>query len=246
MVLWTSSAECRPTLRKKSQPSEETKSAIGLFEEATSLYEQGRFREAIDVLLRVQALNPDPILHYNLARAYEGVGELDKAIVSYRAYLAEAQQATDRPAVAERIRTIERQMEEAKNLKHKRGQAEQRARQEAEKLVEARKRQAKPSAVPWIVAGVGGAGLLAGAGFGLLARSQHAEATDEPVHQTALDKQAGAERSATVANVAVAAGGIVGAVGVVWGVLDLRRANALHTQYHLSLSGDGLRLGGSF
>ncbi len=220
--------------------------AVQLYERATALYEDGKFQQAVDTLKKAQKIQSEPVFHYNLARAYEGLGDLTNAIQSYEAYLREEPYPTDRPAIEKRIRTLKKQIEERKRLKKQREQAQREATEERKRLLEARRRQATPSVVPWIVAGVGGAALVASGTLSLVARGRHSEAEQEEVHKTALERQADAERYATAANVTLVSGSIVTAVGVVWGIMDLRRAHATRKRYDLSVSPNMVYVTGSF
>src|SRR5262245_469757 len=54
-----------------------------LFDEGDKLYKQGQFAEAADRFSRAYEIDPEPTLLYNLARAYENMGELEKASQTY-------------------------------------------------------------------------------------------------------------------------------------------------------------------
>src|SRR5688500_2402216 len=68
---------------------ESTEAARRMFDRASELYRAGRFSEAVALLLELQRIRPEPVLHYNLARAYEGLGRWQEATASYEAYLRE-------------------------------------------------------------------------------------------------------------------------------------------------------------
>ena len=55
-----------------------------LFAEGASLYKAGKYRPAIDKFEEAYALFPEPHLIYNIARAYEALGDVDQAIMKYR------------------------------------------------------------------------------------------------------------------------------------------------------------------
>jgi tetratricopeptide (TPR) repeat protein len=180
--------------------------ALDLFDKSETAYQNGRFAEAAMYLRGAYALKPDPVLLYNLARAYEGMGDLDRAVKAYQDFLAAEPSAKDRASIEMRVATLNKQI----------------ADREA-----ARKRAAlppprKPNAVPWIVAGAGALGLGTGAVLGVLSAKAHRDARDESGQTAAESDQADAKRLATAANVALIAGGAVIAIGVVWGLLDLR------------------------
>ncbi len=190
--------------------------AMQLFHNSADAYKAGHFDDAIALLKQAYALKQEPILLYNLARAYEGVGDLENAVTNYRGYLAASPNADDRGAVEQRIATLDRQIAERDALRKK----PEPARPKEE--------HRSPSAIPWIIAGVGGAGLIAGGAFGGLSLSSHSAATSDS-QVTAQDDQSRAHTFATVANVCFIAGAVIVVVGVTWGVLDVRAANRTMT-----------------
>lgn len=193
--------------------------AVQLFEESSKAYEAGRFAEAIDLLKKAWALKKEPVLLYNLGRAYEGVGNLEEAAKAYSDFLEASPNVPDRGAVTQRISSLRRQIEEKKALERQRVEAEREKR-----AAEARAEQSRhrPSIVPWIVAGVGVLGIGAGAYSGALSNDRHDEAMNEPSYLFAKERQESAETAATVANVLFIVGGALVVAGVVWGVLDRR------------------------
>jgi tetratricopeptide (TPR) repeat protein len=191
--------------------------ATELFNRSDDAYRNGRFKEAVDLLKEAYRLAPDPVLLYNLARAYEGLGDMPNAVESYSGYLRAAPTASDRASVERRIAALRAAIEEKARLRRERAAAELRERQ----AVEQASRQSSPSAVPWILAGVGGAGVAAGTVFGLIARSRNHDAAGAPQVEVSRDNS-DARTFATIANVSFAIGGALLVAGVVWGLLDLR------------------------
>lgn len=191
-----------------------------LFAESAELYREGKFAEAAQRLEEAHAISPEPVLLYNLARAYEGMGETDRALSAYRRYL-EADPATrDRRSIETRIATLERQLEERRALEEK-----TRAAAEARDGGKPAAQPARaPSPVPWIVAGVGALGVGAGAVLGVMSDGKRDDAEDPaaaPNGQAAAELVGDAETLATGANIAFIAGGAVLVGGVVWGVIDV-------------------------
>jgi len=202
-----------------SGPSSADRRAMELFEQSSERYNAGRFQEAVDLLKQAYALRSDPVLLYNLARAYEGLGDLDHAMAAYADFLRAQPNAEDRGAIETRIATLRSQIEQRAALKRER-EAAQRERREAEER--AREAPARsPSVVPWIVTGVGAAALATGAVLGAVSAARHAAAIEAP--QTEIDDdQSQARHFATAANVLFASGGALAVAGVVWGIVDLR------------------------
>jgi hypothetical protein len=76
-----------------------------------------------------------------------------------------------------------------------------------------------------VIAGVGVLGVGAGAVLGVLASGKRGDAEDEKLAARASELDDDARSLATAANVAFLAGGTVAAVGVVLGIVDLRRSS---------------------
>src|SRR5262245_55119117 len=83
LCLVAPNAPAQARARDKSASSQATK-ARELFKKSEESYRAGRFQEAVDLLTEAYQLDPNPVLLYNLARAYEGLGDTPKAIESYR------------------------------------------------------------------------------------------------------------------------------------------------------------------
>jgi tetratricopeptide (TPR) repeat protein len=192
---------------EEAPPSADVR-ALDLFDKSEAAYQKGRFAEAALYLREAYALKPEPVLLYNLARAYEGMGDLEHAAKAYQDFLAAEPNAKDRGSIEVRIATLKKQLAEREAARKK---------QPEEK---------KPSAVPWIVAGAGALGIGAGAVLGVISAKRHRDARDEPRQTDAESDQASAKSFATAANVAFITGGVVLAVGLVWGLLDLRASGA--------------------
>ncbi|MEJ7729413.1 MAG: tetratricopeptide repeat protein [Polyangiaceae bacterium] len=190
-----------------------------LFTESAELYREGKFAEAAQRLEEAYAISPEPVLLYNLARAYEGMGQTERALSAYRRYLEADPGTRDRRSIETRIETLERQLEERRALEDKTRAAATRQRDGA-----VTPEPRAPSPLPWIVAGVGALGIGAGAVLGVMSQGKRDDAEDPaeaPSGQAAADLVGDAETLATGANVAFIAGGAVLLGGVVWGIVDV-------------------------
>jgi tetratricopeptide (TPR) repeat protein len=203
--------------------------AADLFQQSVDSYRKGDFRTTIAQLNEAYALDPQPVLLYNLARAYEGVGDGDSAIDAYQRYLALDPKTRDRGAIEQKIATLQRERDERIALQKQSDADRQAAEAQAAEAAKQKKSNAaapppqKPhrrSAWPYVVGGVGVAGLASGAVFGLLATSEHSTATKDAVQQTASDDQKKAQTYATVSSVTLIGGGVLLAVGATWWILD--------------------------
>ena len=190
--------------------------ALDLFEKSEAAYDSGRFADAIALLKQSWELKKEPVLLYNLGRAYEGLGDLGAAAQSYEAFLQAQPKAQDRGALERRIATLRRQLAEQEAL-----------RKQAREGTRPPPRSA--SAVPWVVAGLGAAGLVGGGVVGVLAQQRNEEAKREPTYTGAERLHSQAESLATVSTVCFIAGGVILAGGLLWGVLDLSAAKSRPT-----------------
>jgi tetratricopeptide (TPR) repeat protein len=64
------------------------KNAAALVKEGERLYNAGKYREAAEVLKKAHEAQPNPKLIYNIARAYERVGDLREALSWYQQYVS--------------------------------------------------------------------------------------------------------------------------------------------------------------
>jgi tetratricopeptide (TPR) repeat protein len=199
--------------------------ALDLFEKSEAAYDSGRFADAVALLKASYAIKKEPVLLYNLGRAYEGIGDPAAAAQAYEAFLAAQPSAPDRGALERRIATLRAQLAERDALRKR--------AQESAAAASAR----RASAVPWVVAGVGAAGLVAGGVVGILAHQRNEQAKQEPTYARADVLHAQAQSQAMVSTVCFIAGGVVLAGGLLWGILDVSAARR-----SASLTGGGLAL----
>ncbi len=191
-----------PSARADDAPARDPKArALDLFEQSAVAYREGRFQAAIDLLLEARRTKPEPVLLYNLGRAYEALGSQREAADAYSRYLEEEPRAGDRRAIEGRIVTL-------------RAQADQLDR--AKGASPAEPESPLSVVLPWVVTGIGLAGLGTGVALGLVSGRRHDAAVREPVQTVAQDKQDEASTFATGATIAFVAGGVVAAAGLTW------------------------------
>ena len=198
--------------------------ARDLYRDGTDRFRRGEVAEALEAFQEAYRLDPHPVLAYNIARAHETLGQVEEAIASFHLYLELDPRASDRGAVEQRIATLEADLDARRALQRRNDELARAA---------ARPRDAapppppprEPSAVPWVIAGAGVLGVGAGAVLGAVASGKRAEAEEEPVAARATELDGDASDMATAANVAFIAGGTVAAIGVVLGIIDLRRSS---------------------
>ena len=197
--------------------------ALALFEQGKKAYQEGRFEDAVKLLEEARAIHAEPVLLYNLARAREGMGQFDSAIVAYEQYLREAGNIPDRGALEAKVANLKRDLEEKQRLAAE--------RDAAMRLPDPPKKPPPeppppdtgrtPSPWPWVVAGVGAAGLAIGGGIGALALAKNDDAEAATVQSEAFTLRSEAEDYALGSTIALIAGGAVLAGGAIWGIVDL-------------------------
>jgi tetratricopeptide (TPR) repeat protein len=87
------------------------------FERGSRLYQQARYAEAAAAFEEAYRAVPNGVVLYNLGQCYEKLGELEKALSSYREYLRLVPQAEDREAVQTIIASLEGRLEAVKRPK---------------------------------------------------------------------------------------------------------------------------------
>ncbi len=203
--------------------------ALSLFDRSRHEYDAGRFDEAASLLREAYSLEADPVLLYNMARAYEGAGHIQEAADTYQRYLAEAGDIRDRGAIERRLETLRAQLARQEELE--RESAREAEAPAPEPTPEVEPPPSPPPALPppsggvdpapWIVAGAGALGVGAGLVLGAFAQDSHASAAIEPVHERAFAEQQQAYDLATGANIAFIAGGAIAVAGLVWAIISL-------------------------
>src|SRR5262245_61735798 len=93
--------------QRPASESPSARAAKQQFELGERAYEQGRYAEAIEAFTRAHALDPAPILLFNIAQAHWKKGDPATALGYYRRYLEADPAAPDRAQVEARIRELE-------------------------------------------------------------------------------------------------------------------------------------------
>ncbi len=87
--------------------------AAAAYAAGTESFQNGDFRSALESFEKAYKLDPSPVLLYNLARAYEEMGNGERAIENFQLYLARQPDAADRAEVETRIRVTLKMLERA-------------------------------------------------------------------------------------------------------------------------------------
>lgn len=237
------------TARSEAQtepPKDPKAEALRLFEESATQYRDGHFAEAAELLERAYKLHPEPVLLYNLGRAYDGLGENEKAVDAYKRYLELAPEAKDKGALERRIATLEKIIEREKQLKEEAERKKTDGQKPPEPPPAADSTFALPGIWPWVVTGVGAATIGAGLFVGLSAKSKRDDADENPVQRDAQKDFESAESRATTANILLIAGTVITAGGVTWGLLGSKKSEpAQSSKLHVTVRPGSLWLGGT-
>lgn len=82
------------------------------FKAAATAYREARYKDAIDLFLQANKLDPHPELVFNVGQAYEKLGDVPSALREYREYLRLAPNADDRATVEKSIQTLQQRLRE--------------------------------------------------------------------------------------------------------------------------------------
>ncbi|HEY6461639.1 MAG TPA: tetratricopeptide repeat protein [Polyangiaceae bacterium] len=210
-----------------SSAAKDRDQALALYRASTKAYEEGRFQDAVDLLTQAYGLEQEPVILFNLARAYEGLGDLEKAVDAYVRYLDRQPDASDRGSIEQRVATLNKQIADRKTLEQQRDEERARAEQARKAAEDTQERVAReeqqrqgPGAWPWIIGGTGVAALGAGIVLGAVSHGKYEDAVGDAYRGPAESDYRTAQSFATGANVAFVAGGVLTAASVVWLVVE--------------------------
>jgi tetratricopeptide (TPR) repeat protein len=208
-----------------AESASENAEALALFEQGRAAYRDGQFAESVKLFTKAYALQPEPVLLYNLARSEEGLGDYPAAVDAYERYLVQAKDVKDRGSIEQRVATLRKSMAEKERLARERDEAE-RAKQQAPKSDASAgggpaPQAASPSPWPWALFGVGAAGVVVGGILGGVALSKNGNADSAPSQLEASDGRSSAEGLALGSTIALIAGGTIAGVGLIWGIADV-------------------------
>ena len=213
------------TVGAQERTHEPPPEAVQFFESGRAHYEAGRYQEAANDLERALQLDPSSTtLIFNLARVYELLGELDKAVEFAERYLT----------LLPEDMTEERERAES-TLRRVRGAQEWLALRQSEHPPELRTltptvivRERGVVDLPfWVTAGTGAALLLAGAGTGvgaLLVRNDARDfvlrtGNDREEQQSLVDR---ADRLALATDILIGVGAATAVAGLLLYLLRVR------------------------
>jgi len=109
LLCFASGASAQSNPSAPDPASEAGKRAEGKarYERGAEAYSAGRFKDAIELFLQADALAPSAALSFNIARAYEKIGDDASSLQWYRDFRRRAPDAKNGPEVDERIHALE-------------------------------------------------------------------------------------------------------------------------------------------
>ncbi len=214
--------------------------ALELFQLSELAYREGQFQQAIQLLQRAHSIHPEPVLLFNLSRAYQGLGDIEGELDALTRYVGADPKAPDRKAIEERIQVL-------KHLVHNRARPTTASSSQNDSDAAP---QPRNMVVPWAMTGVGIAALGTGTILGLLSHSRHQSAVEQPVQVKAQAQQDQAQSFATASTIAFVTGGVLTAAGITWIVWNSTApspvASPVAASLHLRVGAGSVLIGGRF
>ena len=217
LLLWPVSAFAQESAGDGAEQGQDT--TVTLYKRAQRAYQAGDFAAATRLLEAATELAPnEPVLRYNLGRAYERSGNREAAADAYSKYLELSPDAADRGAVEADIARLERN-----------DTPDEPADGELQDLVDPGGPEppqeedpgSRSVAGPVVLLGVGIVAGAATVGLGLRSNALEDEAPNLESHEAASEQYRKAERQAVAANILGAAAGALVTVGLIWLIVRL-------------------------
>ncbi len=202
------------------------------FEAGKVAYRSGQYAEAVRCFLDADALAPRAPLSFDIARAYEQLGDSFSAVRFYRDYLERAPNAANAGEVRARIAALETPpaasaatLVQAAPL----GVTDSRPPPNAD-APEPRARPATFAPWSWVVLGAGGAALVGAGVAELVRRDAENDARSAPDQIAYADQYDRMRSSQTAARVLLVTGGVLAATGSALVAIDLGRGRRAETR----------------
>lgn len=96
--------------RAVAQPAPD--SAEALFDGGAKAYQEARYDDAVELFLAAYQKDPQPELLYNVAQAYERLGDVRNALRAYRDFLRAVPAFDERAMIDTRVRNLEKRLRE--------------------------------------------------------------------------------------------------------------------------------------
>jgi tetratricopeptide (TPR) repeat protein len=96
---------------------------LGLLQQANEAYGNGEFRTAADLLLEAKEILYNPAIDYRVARCYEQLGELQKAITHYETFLEKKPDTKRRKVIESNLQTLRQRVQATLQIESRPGGA---------------------------------------------------------------------------------------------------------------------------
>jgi tetratricopeptide (TPR) repeat protein len=106
-LVWPAAASAEPAAQGAADPLARTR-----FEQGVAAFDDGRFREAVELFKEADRLAPSPLHSFNVAKVYERMGDDRNALARYREYLRRLPTAENAAEVRRRVADLERSLKE--------------------------------------------------------------------------------------------------------------------------------------
>jgi len=211
---------------------EQLTEARALFEAGRAAFIEGRYEDALDYFDRSYEISGAPELLYNVGHAAERLRQDERALDAFEAYLREVPDAEERASIERRIALLREAIAEREAIARD-AEPEQ---TDPPRPSEARAAPpapepppSEPSPAGWVVAGIGGAGAVAGAillGVGAARGDEVASAPEGTPWPQLRGAYEDAGTLPAIGGVLLGVGVAAMAAGVLWGVIELGSADA--------------------
>ena len=175
--------------RLEQQQQQDRERAQVMFEYGADLYDQGNYEAAINAWRGALELSGEPVIHYNIANAFERLGNFEEAIEHNQAYLPHA--SSDEIATIEsRIQWLETRIQHQEEEVSETEEENERLRQELEQaratqnveqtvVLDEQNTQTGFSTIQWGLLALSGVGFGTGITLGLVTLSDRARIEEE-------------------------------------------------------------------
>lgn len=219
--LVVSSASLLLAVTVAGQPTKDAeKRSLALYASAKKHYDEHQYELAASELRDAYELNPKATLLFNLGLSYRKLGDTARAREAFVKCASTSTEADEK----------ERCSSQADKIDKESATPSPSSSVSAPPVVPPKPTAATSGALapppiprssaPFVLMGVGGAGLVAGAVLSVVATTKHQAAIDDPSQAGTIDKNAAAKSFAIGADVAFAAGGAAAIAGLIWAIAD--------------------------
>jgi tetratricopeptide (TPR) repeat protein len=210
----------KPSNGAAEKPSSSAdKEARKLFFQGDRLYEEGKYEEAVAAFEKAYELSHRPELLFNLANAYERLGQYEEALRSLRDFEPSAPEA-DRAKIAERIKTLEARAEEQRKRESERSGTAAPTTAAATAPSAPAEPESKAPILAYTLMGGGVVALGVGTVFGVMALGTKSDAENQCARNGVCPASAqksidDAKSQALIADIAFAVGAVAAGTGLV-------------------------------